>query len=710
MVGASCRSFRLTFAISAALLANANAKAANANADCADLIADAGPVASATRAPTAADLIELREIGNLGTSTFSGPSPLAVSPDGTSVAYVLAQPRLASNGSCRALVVSSTRVPGPPRVLDRGGMPILIDAPARGYYIPSGFPDVVTPIWSPDGARIAYRRRDGGVTRAWVVAVESGDARPVSAQGHDVVAAAWSADGERLVYAVRSGMAAQAQAIEREGARGWLYDERIIPDISPRPALAANDALDVFAVDLRSGRAAAAGSGDRASLKVPGLPGYPIDVAATATDGRRAWLERREPSPLAPTSLIANDRQGRRIACAHDSCVGGILSLWWREDTILYLRREGWNKEELALYRWSVGTSAPAAILRTSDVLRGCVEAASALVCTHETSTRPRRLVSVDTRTGGLTALFDPNPAFGNLQLGTVRRLRWRNALGLESWGDLVLPRNHRAGERLPLVVVQYQSVGFLRGGTGDEYPIYLFPQRGLAVLSIERPPFAASADKGLADWNAVHAANQRDWAERRSLLSAVLAGVSAAVATGTVDPQRVGISGLSDGSATVAFALINSDAFAAAAMSTCCMEPLTTMAIGGIGWADQLRSMGYPPFTADNRAFWRPMSLAQNAARIDVPLLMQLSDNEFRLALEAYAALREQRKPVEMFVYPDEFHTKVQPAHRRAVYERNLDWFSFWLRNERDPDPAKAAQYARWELLRPAHKVPLGD
>ncbi len=103
-------------------------------------------------------------------------------------------------------------------------------------------------------------------------------------------------------------------------------------------------------------------------------------------------------------------------------------------------------------------------------------------------------------------------------------------------------------------------------------------------------------------------------------------------------------------------------------------------------------------------------MSLAENAARIDTPLLLQVSDNEFRLALEAYAALREQGQPVEMYVYPGEFHTKDQPVHRLAVYQRNLDWFSFWLQHREDPAPAKRAQYMRWEAMRARAKAKSTD
>src|SRR3546814_6809876 len=110
---------------------------------------------------------------------------------------------------------------------------------------------------------------------------------------------------------------------------------------------------------------------------------------------------------------------------------------------------------------------------------------------------------------------------------------------------------------------------------------------------------------------------------------------------------------------------------------------------------------MGYPPVTRADPAFWKPMSLAMNAGKIRAPLLMQLADREYLLGLEAWTALKDHGKPVEMYVFPDEYHYKWQPAHRRAVYQRSLDWFAFWLAGRRDPDPAKADQYSRWEAMK---------
>lgn len=58
-------------------------------------------------------------------------------------------------------------------------------------------------------------------------------------------------------------------------------------------------------------------------------------------------------------------------------------------------------------------------------------------------------------------------------------------------------------------------------------------------------------------------------------------------------------------------------------------------------------------------------------------------------------------RHRVAALLLLDELHTINQPVHRYEIYERNLDWFRFWLQGEQDPDPAKAEQYKRWRELR---------
>ncbi len=68
---------------------------------------------------------------------------------------------------------------------------------------------------------------------------------------------------------------------------------------------------------------------------------------------------------------------------------------------------------------------------------------------------------------------------------------------------------------------------------------------------------------------------------------------------------------------------------------------------------------------------------------------------------LQLFTSLEQLGKSAEMFVYPNEMHIKNQTKHRYEIYERNLDWFNFWLKDKEDPDPAKAEQYKRWRDLR---------
>jgi dipeptidyl aminopeptidase/acylaminoacyl peptidase len=170
---------------------------------------------------------------------------------------------------------------------------------------------------------------------------------------------------------------------------------------------------------------------------------------------------------------------------------------------------------------------------------------------------------------------------------------------------------------------------------------------------------------------------------------------------TGVIDGNHLGISGNSAGSTNTRWALLNSHLFSAAAVGSCCEDMTSIITTYGEAGANEMRRYGFPGLTDDGSAFWAPYSFRLNARRMKTPLLMQLPDHEYLAALECYYALREQNSPTEMYVFPDEFHEKWHPVHRRAVYERGLDWFKFWLMGQEDNNPAKQDQYKRWRSLR---------
>jgi dipeptidyl aminopeptidase/acylaminoacyl peptidase len=156
-------------------------------------------------------------------------------------------------------------------------------------------------------------------------------------------------------------------------------------------------------------------------------------------------------------------------------------------------------------------------------------------------------------------------------------------------------------------------------------------------------------------------------------------------VSRGDIDTTRIGITGLSDGVSTVQFALVNSPGlFAAASISTGFQAPKSTQIYGGSAWAKELVAMGYPPLNDDQTEFWSNVSIEENIEKINLPILMQISDNEYIMALESYGILKAHRRPAELYVFPREHHIKSEPIHRLSIYNRNIDWFKFWFAKDK--------------------------
>ncbi|GAA4824352.1 hypothetical protein GCM10023232_22680 [Sphingosinicella ginsenosidimutans] len=683
----------LRFGLAAAWLMVPSAAMAE---DCRARLVSAEPAVA--RDVTPRDLVELRDFGRSDTA-LSGPSPFSLSPDGTELAIALRRADPDTDRYCIGIVVVPLDRARAPRLIDVGGEFILARGDSHGVPdLPVGTEQPVTPLWSPDGRWLVYLRRDRGVTQAWRARRDGSYAGPVTHDAEDVRAVRWSEDGKALVVTTRP-MAAANAAIEREGRRGFLYDRRFwtLSEARPRPRLPLPTVERL--VDPDTGRTIE--GGDAADRRDNGKPAG-ARLYARSADGARAWTSPTDPGLVQGPTKLQVEASGRTRTCTMEACADAVGALWWRDPGELLFMQGGTpeNGGTTTLYRWRIDAEpAPVALLATTDALIGCQLLGRRLVCARETPTRPRVIVSLDPDTGRSTTIYDPNPEFARLRTGTVQRLRWTDPDGVAGYGDLVLPPSHRPGDRHPLVIVQYQSRGFLRGGTGDEYPIHALASRGFAVLSFNRVrPYAS--DSGARDLASFIRIGMTGFAERRRMLSAIETGIDRSIALGVVDPARIGISGLSDGAASVQFALINSTRFRAAAMSSCCDDPSSVHFAAGLGYLNDTAAWGYPGPGADDQGFWRRYSLAANADRIDVPILLQLPDDEYRFAIETYVTLDRNRVPIEMHVFPDEYHVKWHPAHRLAIYDRAIDWFDFWLNGREDPAPAKREQYSRWRAL----------
>lgn len=78
----------------------------------------------------------------------------------------------------------------------------------------------------------------------------------------------------------------------------------------------------------------------------------------------------------------------------------------------------------------------------------------------------------------------------------------------------------------------------------------------------------------------------------------------------------------------------------------------------------------------------------------------MQLPEQEFAHTLD-YAIPLMLDERADVFVFPTKTHQKFQPRHKLAAYERNRQWFLFWLRDFKDINPVRVDQYEYWQKMK---------
>lgn len=340
------------------------------------------------------------------------------------------------------------------------------------------------------------------------------------------------------------------------------------------------------------------------------------------------------------------------------------------------------------IFLWNPGADKLRQLAASEGLLTGgrdertsCAASTSALFCAAESAATPPQLVRIALADGAQQILDQPNAHTDQSELIT-EAIDWQVG-GSRASGWLVRPK---IPGRLPLFVTYYRCVGYMRGGLGDEWPLRALARSGIAALCINRLPHPGTAPEA-----------------RYALgLDVVRAAVATLDGRKLIDPSRVGMGGLSFGSEVTLWTAIHSRLLRAASISSVQLEPAYYWYSAGAGremFRDNLRrywNIGPP---GSDPARWRLLSPALNVAKIGAPVLMQMPEMEARQSPELIARLTASNMG-EAHVFPFAAHLKTEPRQKLATYQRNLDWFRYWLQDYVDPDPAKSGQYARWAKL----------
>ena len=304
------------------------------------------------------------------------------------------------------------------------------------------------------------------------------------------------------------------------------------------------------------------------------------------------------------------------------------------------------------------------------------------------------KLAFIDSSTHEQRVILDPNLQFQHRRFGRVQTIHWTGKLG-EPWvGGLVYPTEYKLGVRYPLVIQTHDfdpDVFLLDGPYTTAMAAQELANKGIAVLQIGETPLDEEVS--------------RKPEEGQAYVSAYESAVDYLDKLGIIDRSRIGLVGFSRTSYHVKYALTHSKYQFAAA---------TTAEGIDFGYWQYVAEANFPEYAATIAAMyggapwlanwkqWTEHSVSFNLDRIHTPLRIE-ADNTLSITdeWETFAALRLLNRPVELIFIPHGEHPLVKPWERMTSQQGSVDWFTFWLTGEEDPDPAKAEQYVRWRELR---------
>jgi dipeptidyl aminopeptidase/acylaminoacyl peptidase len=268
--------------------------------------------------------------------------------------------------------------------------------------------------------------------------------------------------------------------------------------------------------------------------------------------------------------------------------------------------------------------------------------------------------------------------------LASRKPYHYKSSDGLDIPAYLTLPLGLPA-KNLPLVVFPHGGP-WARDSFGYDTTAQFLANRGYAVL---QPNFRASTGYGKKFLNA----GNGEWG--RKMQDDITWGVKSLVASGIVDPKRVGISGGSYGGyATLAGVAFTPTLYAAAVAYVAPSNLITLLDAIPPYWEagrKQMYTRMADPTTEQGKALLVAESPLTQAKAIVTPLLVVQGKNDPRVNVresdQIVAAVRDNGKPVKYLVAPDEGHGFARPINTLAYVTAMEDFFAQYLggRAQRD-------------------------
>ncbi len=630
--------------------------------------------------------------------TFKVVSEVQIAPDGSEVAFVVAEPvkidtktpksRIwivpTAGGAARELT-TGPRTDTSPRWSPDGRMLAffsdrLEDGQPQLYLLPRDGGEATQLLtvaghlgagrgadslqWSPDGTALAFQMRDPEAdaakqrqkdkddpieveqnprfTRVWSVDVATREARAVTPPGLQVWEFSWSPDGQQLALLVSelpeewSWYQARVARISRTG--GDVVEVYASRRQLARPIFSPDGRQIVVVESIFSDRGAV--GGDLIAIPLDG--GEPHNL----TDGLRCSPATVEWSSDGTTLLVL----------AHAD--GGI--------GLLEVDPVSGEHRNLRVGPFGVAESSWPRFSRARD---------GTLAVAREDPTSPREVWIARPGSGGdewqqLTRL---NAHAADLAVGAVESIRWEAPDGLAIQGFLILPVGYEPGRRYP-------TVTWVHGGPTSAYNARFYGTSSPGLLAAHGFAVFLPNPRGSLGWGRAFAeANVgdmggKDWED-------ILAGLDYLVTTGVADPDRLGIGGWSYGGFMTAWAVTQTSRFKAAVMGA---GIAAWRSFHGSSHLSAWDALHYAADPYEIGGLFDRFSPITYVKAVRTPTLIVHGENDRDVPVsqgyEFFRALKDLGVETQLVIYPREGHGFVEKNHVLDLNRRIVGWYEAHL------------------------------
>jgi dipeptidyl aminopeptidase/acylaminoacyl peptidase len=254
---------------------------------------------------------------------------------------------------------------------------------------------------------------------------------------------------------------------------------------------------------------------------------------------------------------------------------------------------------------------------------------------------------------------------------GEMRNLHWMNgSTRVQGW--LMLPKDFASGKTYPLVVDVHGGPSWACTSHWDES--VMGPQSALGYFALCPNPRGSYGQGELFTQGNIKDFGGGDFRD-------IMAGVDAISKQYPIDTRRIGIRGHSYGGYMTMWAETQTKRFAAA--------------VAGAGLSDWLSYYGLNdidewmiPFFGisiyDDPAVYAKSDPMHFVTAVKTPTLILVGDRDGEVPMEQsvewWHALTTLHVPAKLVVYPDEGHLFIKPADARDYTLRTLEWFEEWF------------------------------